>query len=269
MAFVGTKLVVVDDGTFVRTPGPAEMAQALAPDASTALNALLPDLDGRSVVAHDLPAGFEPPPGMAAVGLRALNGRCSDAFFRVAGAALQKIEWARTHRFCARCGTPTERHERHEAMACAACGQLHFPRLAPAVIVLVERESEMLLARSPHFAEGVYSTLAGFVEPGESLEDTVHREIREEVGVEVADVRYFGSQSWPFPHSLMVGFTATWAGGDIRMDDDEIEDAAWFSADRMPPRLPFPLSIARRLVDDFLDRTAPGGPADPGTQDGD
>ena len=112
----------------------------------------------------------------------------------------------------------------------------------------------MLLARSPGFTQGVYSTVAGFVEPGESLEDTVHREIREEVGVEVTDVRYFGSQPWPFPHSLMIGFTARWKSGDIRVDGKEIEDARWFTGADLPPALPSPMSIARRMVDDFLGR---------------
>ena len=115
----------------------------------------------------------------------------------------------------------------------------------------------MLLARSPRFPEGMYSTLAGFVEPGESLEETVHREILEEVGVRVTNLRYFGSQPWPFPHSLMVGFTAEWSEGDLRVDGVEIEDARWFSHRRMPPQLPTRLSIARLLVDDFLARTAP------------
>ncbi len=135
-------------------------------------------------------------------------------------------------------------------MACTACGQLHFPRIAPAVIVLVQRGREALLARSPRFPPGVYSTLAGFVEPGESLEECVHREIEEEVGVRVENVRYFGSQSHPFPHSLMVGFVADWRSGEIRVDPAEIEDARWFGFDALP-RLPHRMSIARALIEDF------------------
>ena len=138
-------------------------------------------------------------------------------------------------------------------MACPACGQLHFPRVSPAVIVLVEREREILLGRSPRFTPGVYSTLAGFVEPGESLEECIHREIREEVGVEVERLRYFGSQPHPYPHSLMVGFTAHWAGGEIEPDPEEIEDARWFSPNHLPA-LPHPMSIARALIEDFLRR---------------
>lgn len=141
-------------------------------------------------------------------------------------------------------------------MACSACGQVHFPRVPPAVIVLIEREGEILLGRSTRFATGVYSTLAGFVEPGESLEECVHREVMEEVGVRLGKLRYFGSQPHPFPNSLMVGFVAEWAGGDIVLEDDEIEDAQWFTRDALP-KLPHAMSIARALIEDWLRRTEP------------
>ena len=215
------------------------------------------DLDhpsGLIVTVRDVREDFALPDGYERVGLRELGRRWSPEMFRLAGTAFQKLEWFRTHQFCGRCGMPTTRRADHQAMSCTVCGHLHFPRVAPAVIVLIERGRAMLLGRSPRFAEGVYSTLAGFVEPGESIEDTIHREIREEVGVEVTDLRYFGSQPWPFPHSLMIGFTARWANGDIRIDGVEIEDARWFTPESLPPRLPYRLSIARRLVDDFLTR---------------
>lgn len=242
----------------LRVPDGEALASALGADPEGLVRAEIPLLQalGRPCSAYDLPENLQAPEGFQLLGLRALFDRIPPELFRVAGTALQKVEWLRTNGFCSRCGAPTRRHEVHQAMACTACGHLHFPRVSPAVIVLVEREGEMLLARSPHFAEGVYSTLAGFVEPGESLEEAVHREILEEVGVEVTDLRYFGSQPWPFPHSLMVGFVARWAGGEIRLEDDEIEDARWFSPDRLPPRLPTSFSIARRLVDDFLERMA-------------
>lgn len=241
----------------LRIPGDLELAAALGTDPGGLVGAQipLPDVAGRPCRAYDLPAAFEPPGGFALLGLREVHAAIPEALFRVAGTALQKVEWLRTHGFCSRCGHPTRRHESLQAMVCPSCGHLHFPRLSPAVIVLVERDGEMLLGRSPGFPPGVYSTLAGFVEPGESLEEAVHREIREEVGVEVTDLRYFGSQPWPFPHSLMIGFTARWASGEVRVDGEEIEDAAWFSADRLPPKLPTTFSIARRLVDDFLERT--------------
>ncbi len=256
-AFSGSRLLVLqpEEGP-PRVPDAEELGRALSadPDALVGAEVPLPPALGRPCHAYDLPEPFETPPGFVLSGLRAASVHLPPDLFRAAGAALQKVTWLRTHGFCSRCGSPTRRHPTHHAMECPRCGHLHFPRLAPAVIVLVERGREMLLARSPRFPEGVYSTLAGFVEPGESLEECIHREIREEVGVEVARLRYFGSQPWPFPHSLMIGFVAEWAGGEIRVDRQEIEDARWFTPEEMPPALPGPASIARRLVDDFLAR---------------
>lgn len=258
LAFSGSRMLVLSEKPEgpARVPDAHDLAAVLGtdPEQLGPVDVPLPDAEGRPCVAYDLPDGFQPPPGYSLEGLRGLFDRIPETLFRAAGAALQYVEWTRTHGFCSRCGHPTRRHTTHQAMVCPECGHLHFPRVAPAVIVLVEREGEMLLGRSPSFKEGVYSTLAGFVEPGESLEDAVHREILEEVGVEVTDVRYFGSQPWPFPHSLMVGFTATWAGGEIQVDGVEIEDAQWFTPHRLPPRLPTHFSIARRLVEDFLAR---------------
>jgi NAD+ diphosphatase len=135
---------------------------------------------------------------------------------------------------------------------CPKCGLLSFPRLSPAIIVAVVHGSKILLARANHFADGFYSVLAGFVEPGETLEECVRREVQEEVGLQVKNIRYFGSQPWPFPHSLMIGFTAEFAGGHITIDGAEIADAAWFSPADLP-RIPGEISIARRLIDWFLE----------------
>jgi NAD+ diphosphatase len=162
--------------------------------------------------------------------------------------------WDQTHRFCGRCGEPTVHAPSERAKLCPKCGLLSFPRLSPAVIMLIQRGDEFLLARNPNFPEAFYSVLAGFVEPGESLEEAVAREVREEVGLEVTDIRYFSSQPWPFPHSLMIGFTCTYAGGDIVPQPDEIVHAAWFSRNGELPRLPGKLSIARKLIDWFLDQ---------------
>ena len=198
----------------------------------------------------DVPADSDPANG-AALDLYSFFGRAGEDEWMVAGRAVQLVEWARTHRFCGRCATPTEQQQGERAMRCPSCGLLAFPRLAPAMITLVSRGDEVLLARGVQFRSPVYSCLAGFVEPGESLEGAVVREVREEVGVEVGDVRYWGSQPWPFPHSLMIGFTAEWKRGDIDMDPAEIVDAQWFRRDNLPP-IPPPISIARKLIDAWL-----------------
>jgi len=173
-----------------------------------------------------------------------------------AGRAIQLVEWARNHRYCGRCATPTEDCPGERARRCPSCGLLAFPRLAPAIITLVERDDgRALLARNALWPNTMYSCLAGFVEPGENVEAAVVREVQEEVGIEITDLRYFGSQPWPFPHSLMLGFQARHDCGDICCDGQEIADARWFAPDELPD-LPGPISIARRLIDDWLVRQA-------------
>lgn len=199
-----------------------------------------------------VPSSVDPPAGHVFEGLRPLFGQIGDDEFGVAGRAVQIVDWDRTHRFCGHCASPTGDSPHERAKVCTSCGLTSYPRLSPAVIVRVRRGDEILLAHGTRFPAAFYSVLAGFVEPGESLEETISREIREEVGIEVDDVRYFGSQPWPFPNSLMIGFTATYAGGDLVVDPDEIVDAAWFATDAMP-LLPPNISIARWLIDDFLD----------------
>jgi NAD+ diphosphatase len=201
--------------------------------------------------AVELDAAFEPPTGTALEGLRALYGRLPDELYAVAGRAVQILVWDQTHRFCGRCGAPTVNAPAERAKLCPKCGLLSFPRLSPAVIMLVRRGDELLLARNRAFADGFFSVLAGFVEPGESLEEAVAREVREEVGLELRDIRYFGSQPWPFPHQIMIGFTAHYAGGELRLQADEIVEANWYSKHGELPRLPGKLSIARRLIDAF------------------
>ena len=187
--------------------------------------------------------------------LRAIYGRLPEVQWTIAGRAVQLVEWIRTHRFCGRCGTPTERSTAERSMRCPACGLLAFPRLAPAVITLVTRGEEALRARGVTFPVPMYSCIAGFVEPGETLEDAVHREVKEEVGVDITNVAYVSSQPWPFPHSLMLGFTADWASGEIVIDPSEIVDAQWFRAADLPP-IPPGISIARKLIDGWLHAVA-------------
>jgi NAD+ diphosphatase len=193
------------------------------------------------------------PEGHSFQNLRSLFGAMDERFFAMAGRAMQVVAWNEMHRFCGRCGArtgpglDTERFSR----ICPKCDALYFPRLNPAAIVLVHRADEVLLARAPQFPKGMYSTLAGFVEPGETVEQTVAREVREEVGIEVKNITYFGSQPWPFPNSLMIAFTAEWAGGELRIEPTEIEDAGWYSANDLP-QLPPRISIARAMIDDFV-----------------
>jgi NAD+ diphosphatase len=194
-----------------------------------------------------LPAGFEFVP------LRALHTPLGDSLWYAAGRAVQLVEWERTHKFCGRCGAPTAPVVGERAMGCAVCGLQQYPRVAPAVIMIVHRRDEMLLAQGARFPMKIFSALAGFVEPGESLEQAVRREVREEVGITVGAVDYFDSQSWPFPNSLMIGFYAAYESGDLVLDPAEIVEAGWFRAYDLPS-MPGPPSIARKLIDNFVER---------------
>lgn len=249
-AFQGSKLLVYQGSGSVSIPCLVDFAEL---GLITLSQNYLGRLDNRDCYAVELAEDTALPPGLALEGLRQVYGRLEEALFWVATRAVQIVDWDRTHLFCGRCGTPLQTKRTERAKECPRCGQLHFPRLAPAIIVLVERGRDLLLARSRHFLPGMYSVLAGFVEPGESLEEAVVREVKEEVGVDVKDIKYFGSQPWPFPHSLMIGFTATYAGGEITLDDSEIEDAGWFTADHLP-QIPGKISIARKLVDWFVEK---------------
>ena len=185
-------------------------------------------------------------------GLRSLFGVLPDAEVGLAGRAMQLAEWTRTHRHCGCCGTPMARQPGERAMQCPGCGFSAYPRIAPAMMVLVRRDDRILLGRAPHFVNGVYSALAGFVEAGESLEECVHREVFEEVGITIGNLRYFSSQSWPFPHSLMLAFVADYAGGELRPNPAELSDARWFSLDDLP-QLPSRISISRARIEASLD----------------
>lgn len=168
----------------------------------------------------------------------------------LAGRAVQLVEWVRTNRYCGRCATPMVEAAGERARRCPTCALTAYPRLAPAVIVLIRRGEEALLAMGRGFGQ-MYSTLAGFVEPGENLEEAVRREVFEEVGVTLGRVDYVGSQPWPFPHSLMVGFDAEWESGEIAVDGTEIIDAGWYRRHDLP-RIPPTMSIARRLIDRWI-----------------
>jgi len=212
-------------------------------------------LDGAPCYSGEL-AGEVGPEGTSFRALRPLLGVLPEEMFSLAGRAFQVMDWDRTHQFCGKCGGRTDPLEGERGRTCAGCGLHFFPRVTPAVIVAVVRDDKILLAQSSRFPAAFYSVLAGFVEPGETFEECVRREIREEVGIEVEDLRYFGSQPWPFPHSLMVGFTASFAGGELVLEEKEIVRAGWFGPEEVRRlRIPRHGTIARRLIDRFLAET--------------
>jgi NAD+ diphosphatase len=215
----------------------------------------LDGLDCWALRMNAAPAGWKPVP------LRGAMMGLPQALAGLAGRAAQVLDWDRTHRHCGVCGTATELQAGERARRCPACGHTAYPRISPAMMALVWRPGEVLLARAPHFVNQMYSALAGFVEAGESIEDCIRREVLEEVGVQVDDLRYYGSQSWPFPNSLMIAFTARWTGGEIVPQAGEIEDAQWFPIDALP-KIPPRFSISGHLIRDTVaamqDTLAPG-----------
>jgi NAD+ diphosphatase len=181
-------------------------------------------------------------------GLRSLFGVLDDGFLGLAGRAFQLAEWARTHRYCGVCATPMAQLEGERCYKCPACGMMAYPRISPAMMVLIRKGDSVLLAMHTNSPYKRYTALAGFVEAGESIEEAVHREVYEEVGLRVHNLQYFASQSWPFPHSLMVAFTADYLDGEIRLDPNEIAEARWFGPGDEWPESPVSVSVAARLL---------------------
>jgi NAD+ diphosphatase len=204
-----------------------------------------------------LPRDLALPPGFRRETLVPMQGtRLPDDLLSLGGLAMQALWWESTSGHCPRCGAPTERMPEEWGKRCPRCGYEHYPHLHPAVIVLVRDGDRVLLARKPGWAPGRYALVAGFVDHGESLEGAVRREVREEVGVEVGAIRYVGSQNWPFPSQLMIGFVADYAGGEIRVDPAELEDARWFPRTALPPG-PSRHSIAGFILERYARRAAP------------
>ncbi|HML33177.1 MULTISPECIES: NAD(+) diphosphatase [Sporomusa] len=205
-------------------------------------------LDGYPCYCMEVAGAAAAPPGMAFQDLRSLLGLLEEEVFLLAGRAFQIVNWNRMSKFCGRCAAMTEWKQTELAKLCPGCGAVYYPRISPAVIVAVVRGDQILLAHNKNFRPKWYSVLAGFVEPGETFEACVMREIMEEVGIKVKNVRYFGSQPWPFPDSLMVGFTAEYDSGEIIVDGEEIDAAGWYGRDNLPPR-PKNNTIAGRLIE--------------------
>ena len=206
-------------------------------------------LDGRYCQSTWVKPASAPAPGFMFRKLRSLFGTFDDNLLAVAGRGYQVAEWARTHRFCGSCASPTVHVPGERCVRCPSCGHSAYPRISPAMMVLIKRGDAVLLARHNNSPSHFFTALAGFLEAGESIEDAVHREVFEEVGLRVRDVTYFGSQPWPFPHSLMIAFTAEYVSGEIVVDESEIAEARWFGpADPFPKVPPRGLSIAGHLI---------------------
>ncbi len=217
---------------------------------------VLGSLDGRPCLAVD-GTDRAAPPGLEWCDLRALYRLLDETLWRIAGRAVQIVNWDRTHRYCGRCGTPTVPVVGERVRRCPNCDLHAYPRVSPAIIVLItrgEHDEQALLAWGTRRQQQFYSTLAGFVEAGETLEEALVREIKEEVGIDVRDVTYFGSQAWPFPHQLMVGYRARYAGGELVLQDSEIREARWFTPDEIDgvTAVRGRFSIAGRLIDGWI-----------------
>jgi len=249
--FHGNRVFIARDGGHPALPRVDAKAYGLPLDQAHYLGTM----DGTHCYGLAMPRSAALPEGLELLGLRALILEGNELVAGIAGQAFQLLEWARTHRHCGSCGQPTLPHAADRAVECPDCKLIFYPRISPVMMALVYRKkdngSELLLTRKAGYAEGRYTVVAGFVEAGESLEQCLAREVKEEVGVDIRNPRYFGSQPWPFPNSLVMAFSAEWAGGDVVPDGTELEDARWFSIDDLPD-LPEPVHISRQLIDDTL-----------------
>ena len=208
-------------------------------------------LQGSSCYSAEATTETAAPEGMEFKELRPLYAVLDEDIFLLAGKAIQIVSWDQTHQFCGRCGTGMETLEGERAKICPACGLINYPRISPAAITAVIKDNKILLTHNAAFRGNIHSLIAGFVEPGETIEECVHREIFEEVGLRVSNLKYFGSQPWPFPNSLMIGFTAEYESGEISVDGQEITEAGWYDAGNLP-ELPGKMSIARKIIDRFV-----------------
>ncbi len=248
-AFKGWEILVIPENEGYRIPKRSEFEQT---GLTAAREHYLGVLGSVPCYSFDLAPGAFVPDGFSFTGLRDVFGHVGEDLFLAAGHAFQIVYWDRTHQYCSRCAAPADYASSERAKVCTRCKSVYYPKVSPAIIVAVKKGNELLLARNKQRKHNFYSVLAGFVEPGETLEECVIREVREETGIEVDNIQYFSSQPWPFPNALMIGFTADYAGGEIRVDGREIADAGWFTPDNLP-EVPGPISIARKLIDAFLE----------------
>jgi len=250
-AFVGSDMVVLNLSE--ELPQVPHWDHIRAWNISAIRYQYLGTLGGEPCWSAELPSEVSVPETAGLSGLRALYDGLPESHYAIAGRAAQIVAWDRDHQHCGRCGDPTDPVAGERGRRCARCNLTAYPRVTPAVIVLIERDERILLARGRAFVPRRFGIIAGFVEPGESLEDAVRREVREETGIELERIDYFGSQPWPFPHGIMIGFRAKHLRGEITLGDGELAEAGWYEAEDLP-EIPAKLSIARRLIDDWAHR---------------
>jgi len=212
----------------------------------------LGETNGIHIYCAELPSDFSPSPHFTLITLRQAFEMLGDQWHSVATKAFSIIRWDKNHHYCGHCGNTTKKLPHLFERMCEACGLIFYPRISPSVIVRIKKGDHILMARGNQFKPGIYGLIAGFVEPGETLEEALHREVKEEVGVSIKNVAYFGSQAWPFPDSLLVAFTAEYAAGEIEVNHNEIEAAGWYRYDNLPGRPSSRISIASKLIDHFI-----------------
>jgi len=209
-------------------------------------------LEGQPCYSVEVSSNIKDPDGMSFRDLRSLYGTLEEDIFILAGKALQIVTWDKTHQYCGSCGTHTETIKGEKAKRCPKCGLINYPQISPAVITAILKDNKILMAHNSGFIGNMHSIIAGFLEPGETLEECVEREIMEEVGLKVKNIKYFGSQPWPFPNSMMIGYLAEYESGEILVDGVEITEAKWFGVENLP-KLPSEMSIARKLIDWYIE----------------
>lgn len=247
--FEGSKLLVkkMNGQTSIPVNGDLESM-----DINLAHSRYFGDLEGSACYSIDKPADFTPSVNLVFTELRELSSVFSEELFHLSCRGLHLLRWFENNKFCSKCGTLAEDKKDEVAKLCPKCGFVNYPRISPAIIVAIINKDKLLLAHNSRFVEKRYSVIAGFVEPGETFEECVAREVKEEVGIEVKNIKYFSSQPWPFPDSVMIGFTAEYAGGEIEEDGIEILDAGWYGADELP-LTPSGGSVAGKLIRWFLE----------------
>ncbi|VEG92534.1 NAD(+) diphosphatase [Legionella spiritensis] len=200
----------------------------------------------------EITLGYEQNDGLTFVPIKRALDQFEDDCFSLIVRSTQILDWYKNHKYCGICGKETLQISALLEAHCKSCNFVFYPRISPSIIVLIKNQSKIIMARGEHFAEGVYGLIAGFVSPGETLEESVHREVLEEVGIKVKNIQYFGSQPWPFPDSLMIAFEADYDSGEIVIDDVEIKEAGWYDINNLPGMPSSSKSIARVMIDNFI-----------------